>query len=283
MAQFLAQRWRRQPQGPVAVDWGNPLTRGLKAAFDLRTVRDLVTQTGPSLDTASTVVNWQGVGKTFPSTTTTQFAHRSNYALTGPMTAFVLADINTLSNYTQFISKEQNATTNVAYEFRCGVGSATGSELVLVEATAGGEFAIWCTFPSVVSAGFSGSVAFTRDSGIVNGGNRNFFANGKKFSGALSYSSGSTSIGDDGASAVIFGSRVDAVTRLDGRVYLASLWDRALSDSEIAALSENPWQLFRAPRPIIYSLPSSTVPVLSAATAIDIGSTSARPRVTITI
>lgn len=38
----------------------------------------------------------------------------------------------------------------------------------------------------------------------------------------------------------------------------------------------------RRERPIIYSLPSSTVPVLSAATAIDIGSTSARPRVTVT-
>ncbi len=65
--------------------------------------------------------------------------------------------------------------------------------------------------------------------------------------------------------------------------YLFGAWDRALTDSEASTASENPWQLFRAPRPIIYSLPASGTPTLSAATVIDIGTTSVRPRVTITI
>lgn len=65
--------------------------------------------------------------------------------------------------------------------------------------------------------------------------------------------------------------------------FVINAWSRALSDAEIAALSENPWQLFRAPKPIIYSLPATGTPTLSAATVIDIGTTSVRPRVTFTI
>ena len=72
-------------------------------------------------------------------------------------------------------------------------------------------------------------------------------------------------------------------TRESPHALIGAAWDRVLSELEIAALSENPWQLFRAPRPIIYSLPASGTPTLSAATVIDIGTTSARPRVTITI
>jgi hypothetical protein len=34
MGLFLPQRFSRQPQGPVAIDWGNPLTRGLVLAWD---------------------------------------------------------------------------------------------------------------------------------------------------------------------------------------------------------------------------------------------------------
>lgn len=63
---------------------------------------------------------------------------------------------------------------------------------------------------------------------------------------------------------------------------MVAAWNRVLSEHEIYALNDNPWQFLRPRRPILYSLPSST-PVLSAATVIDIGTTSARPRVTITI
>jgi hypothetical protein len=63
---------------------------------------------------------------------------------------------------------------------------------------------------------------------------------------------------------------------------MCAAWNRVLSEREIDALNDNPWQLLRPRRPIICSLPATGV-VLSAATVIDIGQTSARPRVTITI
>ncbi len=62
-----------------------------------------------------------------------------------------------------------------------------------------------------------------------------------------------------------------------------AFWNRALSASEIAELHAHPWQLF-APliRRMTFAAGAPTVPTLSAATAIDITATSARPRVTIT-
>jgi len=42
MGLFLPQRFSRQPQGPVAIDWGNPLTRGL--VLDWSAVNPLVNQ-----------------------------------------------------------------------------------------------------------------------------------------------------------------------------------------------------------------------------------------------
>ena len=64
-------------------------------------------------------------------------------------------------------------------------------------------------------------------------------------------------------------------------VNVGARWRRTLSDGEHRAMHENPWQLLRERRPIIYSLPSSGI-LLSNTTVIDIGATSARVRTTIT-
>jgi len=56
---------------------------------------------------------------------------------------------------------------------------------------------------------------------------------------------------------------------------------RVLSNDEHQGLSENLWQLFKPRREILYSFPSGAivVPTLSLPGVIDIGTTSARPRV----
>lgn len=66
-------------------------------------------------------------------------------------------------------------------------------------------------------------------------------------------------------------------------ISVAGVWYRAFSDAEAFSWSENPWQILSPLRPIIYSFSSaSAAPALSAATVVDITSTSARPRVTVT-
>lgn len=65
---------------------------------------------------------------------------------------------------------------------------------------------------------------------------------------------------------------------------LFAAWARALSAAELRSLHANPWQLLNAPARRMWGATASgpVIPTLSAATAIDITSTAARPRVTIT-
>lgn len=73
--------------------------------------------------------------------------------------------------------------------------------------------------------------------------------------------------------------------RIVGSQAICLCYERVLTDAEIVAIDENPYQILQPLRQTLYSFPSGapTGPVLSAATVIDIGATSARPRVTITI
>lgn len=57
----------------------------------------------------------------------------------------------------------------------------------------------------------------------------------------------------------------------------------ALSDDEIVSLSRNPWQLFEPRRILVpVSVGGATIPTLSLPGVTEIGTTSARPRVTVT-
>lgn len=236
---YLRKLRTNQPQGPIQVDWGNPLARGLSAAFDLQSSRDLITQATPSVNTSIQIIKNQKVGRAFSAGTNTQFPHRSNFALTGVMTALVLMDVNALSGYTPIITKQATSTTYNIYELRAS--TEFGGAMALVEGRLT-DYAVWETASPVISAGFSGVVGFTRNANTVTG-ERNFYANGKKFSSTITRSM-TGNITDDGLSPVYLGTRQDAVTKLNGNIYLAVLWSRVLSDNEIASFSANPWQIF---------------------------------------
>ena len=251
---YLKKLRTSQPQGSLQINWGNPLAQGLSAAFDLQSSRDLITQATPSVNTSTRTARNQKVGRAFSAGTNTQFPHRSNFALTGQMTALVVMDINALSDYTAIIAKQATATTYNIYEFRAA--NTTSGNLSLVEGSAT-DYAIWDSPSSIISAGFSGVVGFTRDTNVAATGTRNFYANGRKFSSSLTRSM-TGNIADDGLSPVYLGTRADGVTKLNGNIYLTALWSRVLSDSEITSFSNNPWQIF-APSSLAY-LSSSAEP-----------------------
>jgi hypothetical protein len=74
--------------------------------------------------------------------------------------------------------------------------------------------------------------------------------------------------------------RWNAASLHRGTFFVGYVWNRALTDAEIASISVNPWRLF-APRQIIvpyYEAP--TGPTVVAVTPTTIGSTSHRPRYT---
>jgi hypothetical protein len=85
-------------------------------------------------------------------------------------------------------------------------------------------------------------------------------------------------------SQIAIGSRVrDSISEsLVGDIAAIGIYARSVTPLEGRALTANIWQLFRPRTLRIYSLPASGIPVLSGSTVIDIGQTSARPRVTIT-
>lgn len=62
---------------------------------------------------------------------------------------------------------------------------------------------------------------------------------------------------------------------------LVVAWDRALSDAEVAEISANPWQLFRADPIRIYSLPSGAI-TLNSLTMSAITQTTARATLSVT-
>lgn len=274
MAQFLAQRWRRQPQGPVAVDWGNPLARGLLGAWSPVGIDHA---RGVAATSLSATRRGSRLGRVLSFSGGSEVAQFGSYSVgVDAYTAFTLLIPNfaSSSNSRQGIWHFQTSVGSVQDRLRLiYLDAANGFYL---DTNAGYAFR---TAPTFV-AGDSLMLCVRKSPGPV----CDFFVNNVKlattqvvFSGELGGPSGNVQLwlGDDVESSTGW--------RLDGGIAFHVHWTRALHDAEIAEATANPYQLFRAPRPIIYSLPSSTVPVLSAATAIDIGSTSARPRVTITI
>lgn len=67
----------------------------------------------------------------------------------------------------------------------------------------------------------------------------------------------------------------------DGTIALVVGWTRYLSDAEVIEWSRRPWQIFRQRRRI-WAAAGAGIPVLSAATAASITTTTAKPQVTLT-
>lgn len=272
MAQFLAQRWRRQPQGPVAVDWGNPLARGaVWGISNLPAFRPFLSRDS----SAAAVGGSAGLGITSG-----------------------LSGIKFLDNSAYFEWPDTGLP----------MGSSPRSVLFVqffTDAASGGSFTFaglnWGSVNNAFGINFKSGASDVYNWGSDVTFSSSLIATNKQLStvvthtgSAASYWLNGTSLGSQSQN---LNTVSDGFVRLgkvqNGSVFtatageivaLAVVWNYALPVGIAAALSENPWQLFRAPRPIIYSLPGgATIPTLSAATAIDVGSTSARPRVTITI
>ena len=69
---------------------------------------------------------------------------------------------------------------------------------------------------------------------------------------------------------------------LNGQVVFARLWRRALSVNELIETYDNPWSLYRPQRLYVPRGVAALAPTLLTASAINIASTSFRPRVTFT-
>lgn len=219
----------RQPQGPVEVDWANPIARGLNFcvvnafdhAGDKTAARvDVNRSTSPSGVVERFIFNSNtsaiSVAGNFASPNLTQLilGRTDGNAPPGPMGVLGVSGIPSV--------------TTVAGGFIKHVGGDFWRFSII---DSGGQKNAFDT--SVTSKGRLDLIV-----GVANGTNVRLFRDGVlKGTAAAGNATGvvnSLSIGTS-CNSQSFG----------GDVALACNWNRALSDAEIASISANPWQLFR--------------------------------------
>lgn len=279
---YLPGRWRSQPQGAVEIDWRHPLARRLDG---------FLTYNGGA---------WRELASRYPLTVLSRGVGVSPVGLGAPgneVTGTGETGVRSTSGTSQrendmevtlFVSGYLRPSSEVPSGTASGNLIRAGQNLIVRGGFSDGRSVIF----EILMSNFTLSryedgalLSFARPYGLSMSrregtGGFNCYHNGRNINSSDGQS-GPTR-GDAGVS--LWNLQINQ--RDDGGtghiVHAGARWRRALSDGEHRAMHENPWQILRPRRPILYSLSSST-PVLSAATVIDIGTTSARPRVTITI
>ena len=273
---FLPRRWRHQPQGAVEVDYRNPLAEHLELFYL------------PSLGA-------QPIGRT------TQFDLQANRYVYDIKPEGVVRDCM-VPNYGINFSSAVAKSTLAGGTLMVGCGAALISDGYGLGAcragTSGARF--YLRRNSLGRAGFgynsTANIASADEPwgiyeyGVISGswgasGAEAYF-NGKRFYSTATkpaerYTRGQLfnlpTLSNDDA---LPGNPQYSPT---GFITWAAFFTDWLPPEAHAALAENPYQILTAPpRRIIFDLGASPAPVLSLAGVTDIGTTSARPKVTVT-
>jgi len=236
--------WTSQPQYPAPIDWSNPLTQGLVGLFDSVNGIDLVDGGFPSTNSVTRGVISKGRIANF-SNSAQIYPHKPRYATTGALTIFTPLVVTSLANYSGILSKSSNYLT-FPFELRLG-SSPTTSEIDFQRGGGGVAASAFKGSGSLISAnpGVVQYLAVRCISGDLNTA-PDVFVNKTKTTLARNGYSIITGTAADNGSSLRVGNRFDTTTYLNGGIQYLGLWNRALSDSEILSLSDNPWQIFQA-------------------------------------
>ena len=230
--------WTSQPQQAVGIDWSNPITRGLVIAENHSNPR-FAAFNSPTQKVGPSYRGTGGVATRFVSASS-QYLQQSNTSLTNyPLT---------------FLSVFQRATRPFDGVLM-GIGAGTNRHILYANqdniacfSGAGG------TSAQAASTGFDlgsfGAGDVRCAVGVISAANsRSVYLDG-------------TLVGTD-ATIVSTGASNTAVIGcywnndapsmyFNGDIYLSLAWNRALTDTEIKSLSQNPWQIFKPlPRRIV--------------------------------
>lgn len=235
MSLMARPRWTRQPQGAVQIDWSNPLTRGLQCALSpyfehakqrrptySGTVAYSTRASGKSIDGNNAGLAYASVSGVGDPVTIMYAGSMTRSALTNVVAALGVSSGNQLIGF-QFSS---NAANNRIIMRQTNAGGVTFREYGLNVTTASAEKVVLC--------------------GVVTGSSSiDAYWNGKLDNGTLTTgSSGSnTSFNTAALGGVQRAANTYADTDNDGALFC--YWNRALTASEIAAISAHPWQIFK--------------------------------------
>lgn len=223
-----------QPAQPVPISRGNRLTDSLQA-LQLATAKANLVNGAPGTVSSSIVplrAGRYGWHQYYKRGTGNQKTTHTVPGVTGGITFMVVGALYSVTAGGQVIGALRTSSGGTA---RLSIGEASnskhtltvtpsgGSAVTVVEASGTTEDAIW-----IGRVDAAGGVSFFRN-GVLIGTATAASAN---FSDVTVMEVGSTNFLNDP----------------NCRVYLQAFWTRALADSEIGALSVNPWQLFAANR-----------------------------------
>ncbi len=225
---ILPRRFQAQPQGPVEIDWSNPLTSGL---FDAWTAQTLAYQSALGRKPISSGAVGYTTGKfgigVFATSASIRY-ERSALNLTLPHSCVALATVpaNAQASYVRinniFIPLQKwDADTRAA-------GADPWS--IPVYGTAA-ETAAFCAIREN-----NNSVAVYKNGAYV------------------ARTSSSSSYGTSAHPLCFLGTETNGelVNSSAGCLYSAALWSRALQLDEIAELAYNPWQIFKPRKSVLY-------------------------------
>lgn len=266
MADFLARRCTRQPQGLAEIDWGNPLIRNplfLHSTHIKHLIsRDFVGNFASNYDGYGTEIYGSRYGPIRSGLSYGDFERFKPFNSANPFTFFILRPVvDTGSAHRAYIADLfDNDTYDPCFTLQISQNN-TANCLIDVYATGGVD---------------SDSVEFYAPTGVR-------FICFTKLNNTLSvYVDGALAGQNTNATRSI--AMDSQILYSDYSDFLVGLLGCGLSGPEVQALSLNPWQIFKPRRSVIYSFPSGgiTIPTLSLPGVQDITATGARPKVTLT-
>lgn len=251
----MATRYTQPQAGPLEIDWGNPLTRGLGFALvPSNSLQDAVTRIVPNTtagvaqSTGSAGVAIGYASSTYPPLYPGSALQAStNYTLLS-----VLADNSGRGAYRSFIDADGGGGAFRCFQFRLNASNEIEFipfDTSQVPYTVTGATAVPATGVQVLGARISNNVT-------------DVWLNGRKDgSGAASNIVATFAV--PGAELGLCARVSGAGQNFTGQLFLVVYWAIPLSDVELTIISANPWQLFKAPRRVLRVAAASN-PVLTS-------------------
>lgn len=239
---ILPRRFTSQPQGALQIDWSNSITRGLVfASVPAINPVDLVTQSRfTPVGTPDMVAVRSGLGLATNTDRTFSFANTPNYNLTNSLSIFWFGVPRARINETDTVFTKRSAwsTTGIPFGLTYSLsptGRLTKWDFYVIGN--GNRISTDWTY-----AGDAASACGTWD-----GATQIFYEDGiqkasKATSGTITNNS----------TPIYFGTLSDGSEKSRAVHLSALVFSRALLDEEVKSLTNNPWQLFRAPKRVLY-------------------------------
>lgn len=279
MAVFLSRRWRRQPQGAVQINETAQQAALLLHPPSLRELANNRTGTRSSVTISSI---YDGVAAKFPNTAGQGWVFPSGVIKGRAHSLLVVGDPQLQNTQRNCVINQRNSSGSfVGLAFNAVPG--TGGAITISQGSVSYQSSVLDTAND--SAYISGAITGKTSAYLFSRNGTGYVAavDGKAFAVSVQAMSNYDCVSGDELKIGDLGAFSGTGYGYSGSILLAAIWNRSMSQAEANSITENPWQLFKPARPIIYSISSaSAAPTLSLATAVNITSSSAQPRVTVT-